>query len=187
MSRVAFATFGILRQAPGNEQVQGFIDRLQSVLESAEATEGFIDRARLELDWGDRGKPRFFDEDKYVFAATTLSLWVDLESVYAFAYNGNHSEALSRREDWFLTPQWPTYVAWWVSDDHTPAWEEAWQRLEHLHDYVPSPYAFDYRKTFGDDGQEVRLRRQTIQTRITSVRLRRAADYEVDPEIRTGS
>jgi len=169
MSRVAFSTFGIIRQERGNEQVQGFFDRLQSVFESAETTEGFIDRARPESDWGERVMPRFFDEDKHASGAPTLSLWVDLESVYAFAYNGKHAEALSHRTDWFLTPQWPTYVVWWVSDDHVPTWEEAWQRLEHLHDKGPSPYAFDYRQTFGDDGQVVRLRRDIIQDRVKSV------------------
>ena len=168
MSRVAFATFGILRQAPGHEQVQGFFDRLQSVFESAEATEGFIDRARPNSDWGDRVKPRFVDVAKH-HLAPTLSLWVDLESVYTFAYNGRHSEALDRRKDWFLTPQWPTYVAWWVSDDHIPTWEEAWERLEHLHDNGPSRYAFDYRQTFGDDGEAVQLRRNIIQDRAKSV------------------
>ncbi|HAI99705.1 MAG TPA: DUF3291 domain-containing protein, partial [Dehalococcoidia bacterium] len=37
----------------------------------------------------------------------------------------------------------PAYVVWWVSDDHVPTWEEAWERLEHLNDNGPSPYAFD--------------------------------------------
>lgn len=169
MSRVAFATSGILRQARGHEQVQGFIDRLQSVFESAETTEGFIDRARREIDWGDRVMPRFFDEDQQALVTPTLSLWVDLESVYAFAYNGRHAEALSHRKDWFLTLDWPTYVVWWVSDDHVPTWEEAWERLEHLNDNGPSPYAFDYSQTFGDDGQAVQLRRNIIQDRAKSV------------------
>jgi len=85
MSRVAFATGGILHQAPGHAQVQGFIDRLKSVFEAAETTEGLIDRSRRDKEWGDRVKPHFFDEDKHAYVAPTLSLWVDLESVYAFA------------------------------------------------------------------------------------------------------
>lgn len=74
----------------------------------------------------DRPKPRFFVEDKHIFAPTTLSLWADLESVFAFAYNGVHAglnaEALKHRKEWFLTPEWPTYVAWWVEDNHEPDW-----------------------------------------------------------------
>ena len=74
MSRVAFATGGILRQTPGHEQVQGFIDRLQSVFEAAATTEGFIDRSRREKAWGDRVDPYFFDKDQHAFVAPTLSL-----------------------------------------------------------------------------------------------------------------
>ena len=60
------------------------------------------------------------------------------------------------------------YVVWWVSDDHVPTWEEAWERLEHLNDNGPSPYAFDYSQTT-DDGQAVQLRRNIIHDRAKSV------------------
>jgi len=68
-----------------------------------------------------------------------------------------------------LTLDWPTYVVWWVSDDPVPTYEEAWERLEHLNAIGPSPYAFDYRQTFGDDGQAVQLRRNIIHDRAKSV------------------
>ena len=74
MSRVAFATGGILRQALGHEQVQGFIDRLQTVFEPAQTTEGIIDRSRWEKEWGDRVDPHFYDKDQHAFVAPTLSL-----------------------------------------------------------------------------------------------------------------
>ena len=86
---------------------------------------------------------------------STLSVLVDLLSVYALAYNGRHAEALSHRKDWFSTLYWPAYVVWWVSDDHVPTWEEAWGRLEHLNGNGPSPYAFDYSQTIDDDGRAV--------------------------------
>ena len=52
--------------------------------------------------------PAFFVAEQYPGAPATLSLWDDLESVYAFPYNGRHAEALSKREDWFRKPEWPT-------------------------------------------------------------------------------
>ena len=100
---------------------------------------------------------------------STLSVLVDLLSVYAFAYNGRHAEALSHRKDWFSTLYWPAYVVWWVSDDHVPTWEEAWERLEYLNDNGLSPYAFDYSQTIDDDAQAVQLRRNIIQDRAKSV------------------
>ena len=169
MPRVAFVTFAILQQLHGHEQVQGFFDRLASVFDAAESSKGFIDRARLEMDWGPRVKPRFYDEAKHPQAATTLSLWADLESVYAFAYHGTHSKALSHRTEWFQQPEWPTYAAWWVGDEHVPTWSEAWQRAEYLYDNGPSPYAFDFRETFDQDGQTYRLQRSIIQDRLPTV------------------
>ena len=71
------------------------------MFEAAETTEGFIDRSRWEKEWGDRVDPHFFDKNKHAFVALTLSVWVYLLSVYAFAYNGRHAEALSHRKDWF--------------------------------------------------------------------------------------
>ena len=117
MARIAFTTFGILRAPLGEPQVQGFLNISDAVFESAIHTRGFLGAPHMEMDPGDRPKPRFFVKGKHPFAPTTLSLWADLESVCAFAYNGLHSEALRNREEWFLKPEWPTYVAWWPSDD----------------------------------------------------------------------
>ena len=101
-------------------------------------------------------------------STSTRSVWVELLSVYALGYNGRHAEALSHRKDWFSMLYWPAYVVWWVSDDHVPTWEEAWERLEYLNDNGLSPYAFDYSQTI-DDGQAVQLRRNIIQDRAKSV------------------
>ena len=121
MARLAFYTFGILHEPREHPRTKGFIERVPLVFDSAENSEGFVDRAsarnREENDprWGEPGaNPRFFEEDHHPFAPATLSVWDDLESVYAFAYNGRHAEALTKREEWFRAPEWPTYVAWWI-------------------------------------------------------------------------
>ena len=166
MSRIAFYTFGILREEKGHEQVQGFFDRIESVFAAAENAEGFIDRDRGE--WGDRVAPRFFDRNRHASAPATLSLWTDLESVYAFAYRDAHGEAFHKRREWALKPEWPTYVAWWVDDDHIPTREEACQRHEHIHDHGPSAYAFGFSQPFDEKGQPGELDRHLIQERIRS-------------------
>ena len=89
-----------------------------------------------------------------------------MESAFAFAYAGVHAEALSRRKEWFLAPAWPTYVAWWVPDDHTPDWHEATARHEHLHDNGPSPYAFDFKHPFGPDGNPVDIDRVRVKVKM---------------------
>lgn len=164
VSRIAFTTFAIMKDAYGTEVVRGFEDRTPSVFAAAEAAEGFIDRAKeiddrpdltnAERDWGAWGTfstPRFY-EGGHTFTtdsrASTLSLWRDVDAVRAFAYSGLHREALSRRQEWFRPPEWPTYAMWWVGDDEVPTWSEACIRLEHLHDHGSTPTAFTFARPF---------------------------------------
>jgi len=171
MAKVAFFTFGILSEAQGHPQVQGFFDRIVRNFETAEQSDGFIDRSGRNPEteqhsWGEWVSPRFFREGEHAGDPMTLSLWEDLESVFAFAYSGVHAETLSRRKEWFLKPEWPTYVAWWVPDDHTPDWHEAKERHEHLHDYGPSSYAFDFKHPFGPDGNPIEIDRALVKIKI---------------------
>lgn len=84
--------------------------------------------------------------------ASTLSLWRSLESVRAFAYGRLHRDALRHRADWFLPRQWPSHVAWWVTDDEVPSWSQAADRLEHLYAHGSTPFAFDFRHPFDAAG-----------------------------------
>lgn len=166
MARIAFYTFGILRQPMGHEQVQGFFDRIDSVFTQAESSEGFIGRNR-ELR-GEYVSPRFFDKNIHAAAPATLSWWKDLESVCAFAYRGMHGEAMKHRHDWFLDSYWPTYVAWWIDDNHEPSRDEACRKLEYLHDNGVSASAFDFKNPFNAGGIPVSLDRELMKMRIDS-------------------
>ena len=153
MARLAFYTFGILRERPPHAQVQGFFDRIDAAFASAEGTHGFIARRPRGDPEKPRGlNPRFFDPAQHGGAPQTLSVWESLESVFAFAYRGLHAEALRLRREWFVEPQWPSYAAWWVADDYFPTWPEAIQRLEHLHDHGPTPFAFSFKQAFPAPG-----------------------------------
>jgi len=166
MPRIAFYTFGILREPMGHEQVQGFFDRIDSVFAAAEKSEGFIDRNREARE--NYVSPRFFDKNIHAGAPATLSWWKDLESVCAFAYNGLHGEAMKHRYEWFLDSYWPTYVAWWIDDNHIPSREDAAKKLEYLYDNGPDKSAFDFKHTFGSDGQPIDFNRELMQIRILS-------------------
>lgn len=163
MSHVAFITFGIVKEAYGHPTVQGFIDRGGPVVDAATAHHGLLE-GHYETDDFSIGAyvtPRFVTAELAGREAQTVSLWTDLESVFAFAYTGLHAEALRHRREWFLPPAWPTYAAWWVTDDHRPTWEEAVTRLEHLHDHGASATAFDFRAPFDAVGSPIRLHRGT--------------------------
>ena len=122
--------------------MQGFFDRLPAAFSAADSSEDFVDRSMrdpvtLKHSWGDCAPPRFFDPGRHSGVVFTLSRWRSLAAVhaYSYAYAGVHGEALRHRLAWFEKPDWPSYAAWWVDDDHRPDFVEATARLEHLHDH----------------------------------------------------
>lgn len=154
MARLAFFTLNVARESFSSPQLKGFVERIEPILAQASATHGFLDfppAMRLskddpELIWPD-AKPADAE------AAMTLSLWRDIDSVFAFAYAGMHAEALRLRREWTVTSTWPNYVAWWVGDDEEPTWREAARRHESLRTRGPTVDAFDFRAPFDADGQ----------------------------------
>ena len=104
MSRVAFITFGILRERADHPQVQGFFDRGGAVFARAEVSHGQIDyyrglsdQYRISVEgspFGAYATGRFVTADLAGREEQTLSLWADLEAVFAFAYAVPHAEAL---------------------------------------------------------------------------------------------
>lgn len=169
MARLAFFTFGILREGYGHPQVQGFYDMSPATSQAAGASDGMIAFLRGYIthdpDRDDPTKRPYLypravpDASCHPPQARTLSLWRDLESVYAYAYHGIHADALRQRKEWFVKPAWPTYVAWWVTDGAEPTWEEAAERLDHLHEHGPTPHAFTFRAPFDAAGRPTALRR----------------------------
>lgn len=161
--RIALYTFRIFAKPSADPANDGFHARNDANLAAAEASAGFIARSGYDGDpgpasWGAHCYPRFYTGTD-AHSPSTLSLWRDLEAPFAFTYHGLHAEALSHGRDWFAKPilppakpAWPPYVLWWVDGDHVPDWREAVERLEHLHDYGPSPRGFDWKTPFDAAG-----------------------------------
>jgi len=100
----------------------------------------------------------------------TLSVWRDMESVYAFASRGRHLEAFRLRREWMVESDWPTYVAWWIEDGHFPTWPEANEHLQHLHDHGPTPFAFNFNAVFDAGGSPTTLDRARVSEVASTVR-----------------
>ena len=179
MAKVVLYTFAIFKKPNQHEQNDGFHDRNPFVYVSAENAEGFVDRsgnswkrdhAGRNSDWGTRDvSPRFFTGENHRDTAATLSVWEDVESIYAFTYHGFHAEVLSKRDEWFVEGEWPAYVAWWTPDDVTPTRTEGAKRLEHLHDHGPTPSAFNFKAPYDADGNPLHMDREKIQERAKIV------------------
>ena len=101
-------TIGVLITDGDDPQVQGFWDRIDSSFKAAETSEGYLGRSYDDNDsgqesWGDWTTPPVFQKEEYTNRTpATLSIWQDLESVFAFVYNGLHAEVMSKRREWFL-------------------------------------------------------------------------------------
>ena len=175
MAKVVLYTFAIFKEPNQHEQNDGFHARNPFVYTSAENAKGFVDpsgnswkrdHATRNSDRGTREvSPRFFPGENHRDTAATLSVWEDVESIYAFTYHGFHAEVLSNRDEWFVEGEWPAYVAWWTRDDVYPTRAEGAKRLEHLHDHGPTAYAFNFKAPFDADGNPLRMDRDKIQER----------------------
>ena len=80
-------------------------------------------------------------------------------------------EALKKRSEWFVNPEWPTYVAWLVEDRETPTEEDAASRLEHFHDKGSTPHAFDFKTPFDSAGTSSNMDRSKIQEKAKTVKV----------------
>jgi hypothetical protein len=169
--KLGFLTVGILREAVGHSQVQGFVDRIPGVYGAADSSDGFHARSIRDVgtwlhSWGEVRLPACYPappEETQI--AMTLSLWRDLESVAAFTYHGEHGEALRNRREWFVKYDLPVYVAWWVLDDQPIEWKDGNARLEHLQANGSTAFAFDFARPFDADGNECRLDRESVKAK----------------------
>jgi hypothetical protein len=130
MPHIALLTIGLLRAPWGDPLVRGFEERIDETFATAAASPGFVARfgvaERGGLDGGPRVvPPAFADPEVQDRIATTLSVWRDAESAFAFSYRGIHGAALRDRHAWFSKVDAPSHVAWWIDEGHLPTWAEA--------------------------------------------------------------
>lgn len=158
--RLSFFTFGILRGPWGDPKVQGFLDRVPDIFDTAEGADGFVDRSRPAREgdadrWGEQEVPKFA-EGREDCAAQTLSVWEDVEPVFSFAYQGVHSEALRRARQWTEEGDYSSHTAWWIDEDHWPTWSEACERHLHLCEIGVTSHAFTLREAFDSEGERTK-------------------------------
>ncbi len=153
--RVAFLTIGPMKEPWGHTVVAGFQRRIPMVFDVSERSPGFVGSSRTPMgeQMGESCLPTCLSDVPVEYIVKTLSVWEDLESVFAFAYGGHHAEALKHRDAWFPDHTRPIYATWWISDDHIPTWAEAAERIDYLHTHGPTPFCFTFRQVFDAEGQ----------------------------------
>ncbi|WP_088072689.1 DUF3291 domain-containing protein [Gottfriedia luciferensis] len=85
----------------------------------------------------------------------TLTVWKSLQSLYRFTYSGHHKQALRDRNKWIEPYQEKhlSYVVWWTEDLKDVTWEEAFKRYNYYIQNGPTPFAFDFKQAFDENGE----------------------------------
>jgi hypothetical protein len=119
-------------------QLAGFVSALSGVNALADRSPGFV--WRMIDEPGDPRPAQLFGADVVV----NLSVWEDVASLQAFAYQSGHGDVLRQCRQWF-EPMDQAYLAlWWVPAGHRPSLEEAAERLALLRRLGPTEQAFSF-------------------------------------------
>lgn len=163
---LALYTFGMFASPSDNPVNDGFHTLNDRVFDLVDQTHGLIARSGYADEpgpdpWGEQVYPAFYEERGDGWSPSTLSLWTDIEALFAFTYFGLHAEAFRRGREWFETPRWPPLVMWWT--DTQPDWAEGVRRHAHLHENDASPNAFTFKQPFDKGGQPIKLNKTRIK------------------------
>jgi len=151
---LAIYNFGLHIDDYESPRVEGFRLREPLNFEAANRAEGFAGRSGYDGEpgpesWGEKVYPRFIAGSGFLDAPSSLSLWVSLEALMAFSYNGVHADALKHARNWN-------------------------QRQEHLADHGPTPRAFTFKTPFCPDGKAIGIDREGVK----AIAARNAAGQE---------
>jgi hypothetical protein len=140
---LAQVNIGRLKAPLDSPQLKDFADNLEPVNAVADAADGFV--WRLQTEAGDATELRIFGDE---WLMVNMSVWRDNNALTAFMYQGMHRELLARRYEFFERMHEVMTTMWWVPAGHRPTIPEAEQRLLHVREHGPTPYAFTLRKPF---------------------------------------
>jgi Domain of unknown function (DUF3291) len=127
-----------MRAPLDDPSMSAFTSRIDEINTLAESAPGFVWR------WtGSDAGP--FNNPNLLF---NLTVWEAVAALRAYVYAGPHVELFRDRSDWFLPSSGPTLALWWVPVGHRPTPEESKERLDHLTEHGPMPFAFDFKHSF---------------------------------------
>ena len=125
-----------------------FAAQIDTVNERAETSPGFHWRLK-----GDNGSATELSASApwgpdYL---VNMSVWQSIESLKTFVYKqNNHRDAFVARKQWFEKMDKPHLAMWWLQDGEIPTLQDAKRRLDHLHEFGETPYAFTFKSDYSE-------------------------------------
>ena len=125
-----------------------FVTALEPVNAAADAAPGFV--WRLQTEDGNATAVHAFEWDQAGSAGVlvNMSVWESVEALAAYVYSDAHRQVLRRRRRWFERMAEAQAALWWIPCGHTPPTDEAEERVIHLREFGPAPYAFTLKEHF---------------------------------------
>jgi hypothetical protein len=147
---LAQANIGRFRGPIESEIMDGFRNQLDPINALADQSPGFV--WRLQTEDGNATAIRPYAADGLM--AINMSVWESLDSLQHFVYKSAHVDTLRARKQWFEPLEGAILVLWWIPAGRIPAVAEAQERLAHLREHGPGPYAFTFRSPFPAPGED---------------------------------
>ncbi|MBO9203077.1 MULTISPECIES: DUF3291 domain-containing protein [Niastella] len=120
-----------------------FVANLDPINSLAEKSTGFA--WRLKDDNNNATSIKVYDDD---FIIVNMSVWENIDALFQFVYQSQHTEFVKRRKEWFEKMPEMYMALWYVPAEHAPTVQEAVERLNYLRKHGETPYAFSFRKRF---------------------------------------
>ncbi|NUP51103.1 MAG: DUF3291 domain-containing protein [Catenulispora sp.] len=136
-----------------------FVESFDKITRKAQFTDGYVWRLFGGSADGRRVLDAVWPDDPRI--VVNLSVWETFDSLREFVYRGAHADFMRRRAKALTVPFSEAYqVLWWIPAWTAPTVAEARERLLHLREHGPSPYAFTFTRTFPPEA----LADQAVQT-----------------------
>ena len=140
---IAQMNVGRTVDAMDSPAMAGFANRLSEINALADAAPGFVWRLQSEAgnatDIKPTGDPLFI---------VNMSVWADVESLFAYVYRTVHRDVMVSRRAWFERPAGAYQVLWWVAAGAVPTVAQGLARLAVLQAEGPGPAAFTFKDVF---------------------------------------
>lgn len=140
-SHLAQVNIALPREPLDSPALAEFVANLEPVNALADAAPGFV--WRLQDESGDATSIQAFDDERLII---NMSVWESAETLWDFVYSDRHLEVMRRRREWFTRMAEVFVALWWVPAGTVPTTAEARERLEHLSEHGPTPYAFTFKQ-----------------------------------------
>jgi hypothetical protein len=152
MSRYQLAQINVGRTlAPLDDpQLAGFVERLDEINALADRSPGFV--WRLQGESGNATDIAVSPDPNFI---VNLSVWDDIESLFAYVYKTDHTRVMAQRRQWFEKPLGAFMALWWVPAARRPSAEEGLRRIEVLDRKGPTAEAFTFKMPFDAEGRRI--------------------------------